>query len=111
MNQKMYKDTEINKRFKIPLRTLGRWKKFDINDWRYKLYCHLKGDIMENMITIPGDKIGMPSNLYFDKEKNKVFFKWDCDGTCGVVVNFYTLARVYAFLCNTNYDELCNNRL
>jgi len=36
------KDTEISKRFGIPISTLSDWKKRDQRNWRYKLYWFIK---------------------------------------------------------------------
>ena len=36
------KDTEISKRFGIPISTLSDWKKRDQSNWRFKLYWFMK---------------------------------------------------------------------
>ncbi len=36
------KDIEMHKQFAIPLSTLQDWKKAPKDNWRYKLYTHLK---------------------------------------------------------------------
>jgi len=38
------KDTEIHEKFGIPISTLQDWKKRDDDNWRKKLYLHLKND-------------------------------------------------------------------
>jgi len=38
------KDTEINKKYGVPLRTLQHWKHKPTTDWRYKVYMKLKAD-------------------------------------------------------------------
>lgn len=35
-------DTDIAKRFEMPIRTLANWKKQDKKNWRRKLYIYMK---------------------------------------------------------------------
>ena len=37
------KDTEISKKYGIPISTLQDWKKSGKENWRYKVYMKLKG--------------------------------------------------------------------
>jgi len=36
------KDSEINKKFGLPISTIQDWKKTDVENWRYKLIMYLK---------------------------------------------------------------------
>ena len=36
------KDTEISRKFGLPISTIQDWKKTDKDNWRYKIYHYLK---------------------------------------------------------------------